>query len=193
MLKSIMDLHIDRHINLCRGCPEDNDALTVIDSLECADILAQLLCHIPAVLAFLHVCAVETLREVLVESGLHGDDGLQLVLYGYNILCLEDISVDGCLEGISRIDVPCAEDDVVKVGHWDNLAIVHIFLLCTLADTYLVVLGHGADRLGEPLAGHEYTCHECCGHSTIAYNQNAKFTLGWLYILICHVRYFFIG
>ena len=54
----VVNLLIYRHVDLCAGSPEHDDARAVVGGLEVADVLAQSLYHVPSGLAVLHVVAV---------------------------------------------------------------------------------------------------------------------------------------
>ena len=180
-LKSLdrtVDFLVYRYINLGRCCPEHNDALNACLGLEAADILADLLGHVPAVLDGLHVVAVETLCVIVVESSLHGLDGLKFLADGIDVLLLENLGVDSRLVGVSRINVPCAEHDVVQVSKRNDVLVMEIFLVRATADTDLVILRHRAHRLRKTLACHEDSGHECRCDCTESHHQNAKFALG---------------
>jgi len=119
-----MILHVGLDIDL-GGCgPEDNDAVNAGLLLEVADILANLLSHVPAVLALLHVVAVQTLSIVPVESGLEGLNLDQLVLNGVNILLLEHLGIDSALISVDGEYVPSGKHDVVEAGHRDDFIIM---------------------------------------------------------------------
>ncbi len=81
-----VDLLVDGNINFGRSGPEYNHAVNAGLLLEATDVLADLLGHVPAILAHLHVVAVETLGIVVVECSLHGLDGLELILHGVDAL-----------------------------------------------------------------------------------------------------------
>lgn len=137
-----MYLLVDGNINLGRGCPQHNHAVNTLFSLEAADILADLLGHVPAVLYGLDVVAVQTLGIVVVESGLHRHDLLELFLDGQDILFLEHLAVDSRFVSVGGIYVPCAEHDVVERCDGHDLVVLQIFLFSAAANTDFVVLSH---------------------------------------------------
>ena len=164
--QSVVARLVNRHINLSRSGPEHNHAVHTLLLLEVADILAELLYHFPAGLAHHDVLAVKTLGVVVVESSLHRNDFLQLVLDRIDILLLEHLAVHGSLIGIDRIYIPCAELYIVQVSDGHNLVVFEILFVSAFANADFVVLSHRANRLGQPLAGHENTGHKGAGNST---------------------------
>ncbi len=141
-LKCAVILHIDGHVNLGRSGPEYYYALYTLLLLEVADVLAELLYHLPAGLAGHDIVAVETLGVVVVKSGLHGHDLLELVLYRLDVLFLEHFGIDRALISVGRIYVPCAEHNVVERCHGHDFVIFEIFLVGTFAHADFVILGH---------------------------------------------------
>ena len=112
-LHRAVDLLVDGHVYLCGSSPENHHALHACLFLEVADVLADLLGHVPAVFDILDVVAVKTLCVVVVESGFHGFDGLEFILDRVDVFLFENLRVEGGLVCVGRIDVPCAEYDVV--------------------------------------------------------------------------------
>ena len=153
-------LLINRNIHLCGCCPEHYHAVYARLLLEAADILADLLGHVPAVGALLHIVAVEALGIVLVERCLEGLDGFQFLLHRIDILFLEHLGIDGRLIGIGRIYVPGCEHDVVERRKRHDVLIMEIFLVGSAAYANLIVLGHRTDGLGQTFAGHKHAGHE---------------------------------
>ena len=70
MSEGVVHCHVGLHIDFggCRPCHDDAGAVVV--GLELADVGTERLDHVPAGLAVLHVVAIETLGEVLIESRL---------------------------------------------------------------------------------------------------------------------------
>ena len=116
-----MHLHVWLYIYLCRCSPSYNNARAVVCSLEVADVLAERFYHFPTRSTLLHVVAIQTLSEILVKRSLERYNLLKLVLNGHDILLLQHLSIHGALEGISRIYIPCTEDNVVQLCHRNNL------------------------------------------------------------------------
>ena len=137
-----MNLHIYRNVDFGRCCPDNNDTGTTVLLLEVADILTKSLYHLPAGLAILHIVAIKTLCIVLVESSLHWYYLLQLLAYRIDIFLLQYLSIHSCLISILRINIPSTEYDIIKVSKRNDVLIVQIFFVCTLANTNLVVLSH---------------------------------------------------
>ena len=137
-----MNLHIYRNVDFGRCCPDNNDTGTTVLLLEVADILTKSLYHLPACLAILHIVAIKTLCIVLVESSFHWYYLLQLLAYRVDIFLFQYLSIHSCLISILRINIPSTEYDIIKVSKWNDVLIVQIFLVCTLANTNLVVLSH---------------------------------------------------
>ena len=119
-----MVLHVGLNVDLGRSGPQYNYAVNTGLLLEVADVLANLLGHVPAVLALLHVVAVQALGVVLVKSSLHRLDLQQFVLNGLNVLLLQYLGVDGALIGIGGEDVPSGKHEVVQAGHRHDFIIV---------------------------------------------------------------------
>ena len=86
--------------------------------------------------------SVKTACKILVECSLHWNDSLQLVLNGENVFCLEHVSVYSGFECVCRIHIPCSKLDVVEVSDRNDLVVVEVLLLVSLANTNLVVLCH---------------------------------------------------
>ena len=137
-----MDGLVVRNIDLCGSSPDNHDAGAVVLGFEIADVLTNLLHHIPAGSAVLDIIAVETLGVVLVKSSLHRLDQLQLITHRIDVFLLEYLSIDSCLIGILWIDIPTAEDDVIEFGQRDDVTIMEVFLLLATPHTNLVVLCH---------------------------------------------------
>lgn len=123
-----MCLFVDGYVDFSGSSPEYDYAVNAGLGFEIADVLTDLLHHVPAVLAGLYVVAVETLCVVVVESGGHGHDFLELVLYGVDVFFFENLTLDGRFVGIFGINVPCAEYDVVKFCDRYDVAVFEIFL-----------------------------------------------------------------
>ena len=158
--ESAVDLLVNGNIDFGRSSPENYYAVNARVLLEVADILAQLLYHVPAVFAVLDVGSVETLCIVLVESGGHGHDLLELFLDGVDVFLAENFGVDGRFVGVDGINVPGGEDNVVKVGQRNDLVIFQIFFIGAATNTDLVVLSHRADRFCQAFAGHQRAHHK---------------------------------
>ena len=90
-----VNLFVNGHVNLGRGSPENYDAAAAVLSLEVADVLAELLNHLPAGEALEVVLTFETLSIVVVESSLHRLDSLEFFLDGVDVFLFENLSVDG--------------------------------------------------------------------------------------------------
>ncbi len=138
----VVHLLVNGHINFGRCGPEHHHAVHAGVGLEVADVLADLLGHVPAVLDYFHIVAVETLGIVLVESGGHGLDGFKLVLDGVDVLFFQNLGVDGRFVSVGGINVPCAEHDVVQRCHAHYVLIQQIFLVVAFAYADFVVLCH---------------------------------------------------
>ncbi len=150
--ESVVYFLVNGNVNFGRSGPENNHTVNAGLFLEVADILAELLNEFPAG-AGLYVVAVEALRIVVVESSLEGLDSFELFLHGKDIFLLEHLSIDSRFECVFGINVPSGEYDVVKVGDGNNFVVFEVFFISTFTDTHAVVLSHGANRLGETLAG----------------------------------------
>ena len=173
-----VNLLVDGNVNLSGSGPEHDNAVDSSLFLEVADILADLLRHVPTILDGLHVVAVKTLGVVVVEGSLHGLDLLELVLYRIDIFFFEHLGVDGGLVGIGGIYIPGAEHDVVKTREGNDVFVVEIFLVGSASYAHLVILCHRADGFGEPLAGHEYAGHESGGNSSETDHEHAQLSVG---------------
>ena len=178
----VVNLLVDGHVNLGGSSPEHYYTVNTGGFLEVADVLAESFNHLPAGLALHDVVAVEALSVVVVESGLHGHDLLELVLYRLDILLLEHFGVHCALVSVGGIYVPRAEYDVVEVGQGHDFVVFEIFLVSAFSYTDFVILCHGANGLGKAFAGHQNAGHESGGHCTQTNNQYAEFALGFLYI-----------
>ena len=130
------------NINLSRSSPKHNYACAAVGFLEVADILLKFLNHVPAGLAVLNVVTVKTLCIVVVESSLHGLDLLELVLYGEDVLLLENFGVHSRFKCVGGIYVPSSEHDVVEVGDGNNLVVFEVFLVGTFSNTHYIILCH---------------------------------------------------
>ena len=142
MSERVVHGHIRLHINLCRCSPCHHDTCTVVLCLETADVLTQLLHHVPTSLAVLHVVAVKTFSEVLIKSSLERHNLLKFLLHGQDVLLLQHLSIHCTLKGVGGIHIPSTEYDVVEPGHRHNLRIRKILLIDTTAYTNLVILRH---------------------------------------------------
>ena len=98
----------------CR--PQYHDALATIDGLELADVLTELLHHVPASGCRLDVRTVQAFSKVMVESSRHRTDSLQFVFYQIQVFFLQHFGVHGCLVSIVGKDIPTAEHNIVQVG-----------------------------------------------------------------------------
>ena len=185
-----MNTLVNRHVDLGRSGPQHHDAGAVVLLLELSDVLAQLFNHLPPRLAVFHVVAVETLGIVLVESRLHGFDGLQLIAHGQDVFLLEHFGIHGSLEGILRINIPTAKDDIVELGQRHDVGIVQIAFLFAAPYPYFVILCHAADRLGQALSRHEHARHERGGYGSTAHDHDSQFALCGQYVAFCHVLLF---
>ena len=169
----VVYLLVDGYIYFGGSGPEYNYALAVVGGLEVTDVFAELFYEFPAC-AGLHVVAVETLGIVVVESGRHGFDSLELFAHGVDVLFFEDFSVDSSLVGVCSIYVPCAENDIVEVCERNYLVVFEVFFVSTLSDADSVVLSHRADGLGKTFTCHKHTGHESSSDCTAANNQDAE-------------------
>ena len=139
---SCVNLLINRNIHLGRCSPKNYDTVAVVISLELADISTNLLCHIHAVLTILYVVAIKTLSVVLVECCLERNNLLQFVLYRIDIFFFQYLAVDCRFISVSRINIPCTENDVVKTCDRYDVAVLLVLLVGTLAHANLVILSH---------------------------------------------------
>ena len=155
-----MNVLVNRHIHFGRSSPKHHDAVYAGVSFELANIFANLLGHVPAILASLYIVAVETLCIVLVEGSLHRNYLHEFVLYGLYVFFLKHFAVDGAFVSVSGVNVPCTEHDVVKVSDRNYVLVGKIFLVGAAAYANLVVLSHRTNRLCKTLACHQYTCHK---------------------------------
>ena len=171
--KVIVYLFVNRNVDFGRSSPKNNHASNACACLEVADVLTNLLHHVPTVLASLHIVAIKTLCIVLVESSLHRNDLNQFVLNRFNILFLQHFAVDCAFVSVCWINVPCTEHDVLEVSDWNNVFIVEIFLVSTATYTNLVVLGHRTYWLCEAFACHEHTGHKCRANCSQTYYEDA--------------------
>ena len=137
-----MDFHINWHVDFSRCSPNDNDACTSILLLEVADVLAKSFYHFPTGLAIFYVVTVKTLRIILVKSSLHWNYFFQFLAHWVDVFLLQYFCIHSCLVSILRINIPCAEYDVVEVSKRNDIFVVQIFFVCTLAYTNLIVLSH---------------------------------------------------
>ena len=179
-------LFVNGNVNLGRSCPEHYYAVNTVFFLEVADILADLLGHVPAVLYGLHVVTVKTFCIVVVESGLHGNDLLEFVLYGVDVFFLEHLAVDSAFVGVLGIYVPCSEHDVVEVGDGHDFVVFQIFFVSSFSYTDFVILSHRANGFCKAFAGHEHAGHECGANCSKSYHEDTEFTFGRLYVCFLH-------
>ncbi len=159
-------LHVGSDIDFGRCGPEHDDAVNTCLCLEVADVLADLLGHVPAILALLDIVTIQTAGILLVKSGLERLDSLELVLDRVYVLLLEHLGVDSALIGVDGIDIPCCENDVVECGHRHDVLQVQIFLVSPTTHTNLVVLSHRANGLCQTFAYHKHASHERGAHCT---------------------------
>ena len=185
-LQGVVDIFVDGHIDFRRGSPQHHHAVALLLLPELPDVLAQLLHHVPARATFFDVGAIQPLGIIFVEGGLHGYNLFQLLTHWLNILTLQHVGIDGRLISILRIDIPAAKDDVVKAGHRYDVAIVKVFLLCSLPKTYLVIQCHRPDSLGQSLAGHQDTCHKCSCYCAVADDKDSQLARCGLYVCLFH-------
>ncbi|GFI56877.1 hypothetical protein IMSAG025_00307 [Muribaculaceae bacterium] len=188
-LQSSVNLFIYRNIHLSRCSPKHNHALYAGLFLEIADILADLLGHIPAIFAILHIVSVKTLRIIMVECGFQWLDCLKLVFYRIDILLFQHLCVDSRLVCVGRIYIPCGKHYVIKRCKRNDILIMQIFLVFAFANANLIILSAGTDRFCQPLASHEYTGHECRCNGTETYHHYAKFTFGRFCFFCCHNQF----
>ena len=137
-----MDRLVIRNIDLRGSGPDHHNAGAIVLGFEIADVLTDLLHHVPTGSAVLDIVAVETLGVVLVKSSLHRLDPLQLITHRVDVFLLEHLGIDSSLIGILRIDIPTTEDNIIEFGQRDDVAIMKIFPIFATAHTNLVVLCH---------------------------------------------------
>ena len=89
-----MNLLINGYIDLCGGCPDNDDTCATILLLETTDVRTDLLHHVPAIAALLHVFTIQTFCVVVVEGSLHRHDTFQLLFHGVDILLFQNLAVD---------------------------------------------------------------------------------------------------
>ncbi len=177
IFETIMDILVDRHINLCGSGPKHHHALHAGLLLEPADILTDLARHVPAVLHLLDIVPLQTTGVIVVEGRLDRLDCLKLVLYRLYILLLEHLSSDGGIVGVRRIEVPGSEHDVIESCKRHYVLVVKIFFVRAFAYAYPVVLGHGAYWLGKSLAGHEDSCHKSGADRSEPHHHHSEFAV----------------
>ena len=177
---------VDGNVNLGGSGPENHYAVDTLFSLEAADVFADLFHHVPAVGALLHVVALEAFCVVFVESSLHGLNGFKLILHGENVLLFEHFAVDCRFESVLGINVPCSENDVVKVGNRNDFVIFKILFISAATNTDFVVLRHRTYGFCQSFTDHQNASHECGADCSETYNKNAKFTFGFLYVCFLH-------
>ena len=179
-------LFVNWNVNLGGSCPEHYNAFNTVLFLEVADVLADLLGHVPAVLYGLHVVAVKTFCIVVVKSGLHGNDLLELVLHGVDVFFLEHLAVDSAFVGVLRIDIPCSEHDVVEISDGYDFVVFQIFFVSSFSYTDFVILGHRANGFCKAFAGHEHTGHEGGSYGSKSNHEDAEFAFSRLYVCFLH-------
>ena len=99
---------------LRRTAPDHDEAVAPVLDLEVLDVGHERHGLIPLVGLGLDTGAFETAHPLLVEDGVHGDDTLEFLGDGGEILFLEHAAGAGGLEGVGRDRIPAAEDDVVE-------------------------------------------------------------------------------
>ena len=190
---------VDGNINFGGGSPQYHQSVAVVLLLETADVVAQHLYHLPArrhddstVSSHnrLHIVTIKAAGVGAVESGRHGLYLLQLVAHAVNVVLAEHLGVERTLIGIQGIDIPAAEDKVVKTRQGHYIAVFQVLLVSTTTHAYLVVLGHGTYRFAQAAAGHKDTRHEGSGYGAVAYHQDSQSAVGRLYICCFHFNYF---
>ncbi len=102
-----------------RAAPDHDDA--VYGLFEGPDVFAHLLGEIALVLALFHVGAVQPLDVVLVEDGGQRLDGFEVRLDLLQRVLVEHLGVAGGFVDVVFEDVPSGEDDVLKLGQWDEV------------------------------------------------------------------------
>ena len=180
-----------RHIDFSRRSPQHHDTAAPVFSLETADIFTQLFHHVPARSTVFHIVSVQTLRIVMVESGLHGNNLFQLILDRINIFLLQYLAIDCRLISVGRIYIPRSEYDVAQFSHRNNLIVMKILLFSTTPHTNPVVLSHGSYRFGKPFTDHQHTGHKRGSHSSKPHTQNSQFAFSRFYIHFFHSFFIF--
>ena len=175
-----------RNENLGRSCPHHHHTLAIILLLKVPDVAAQLFHHLPSCQALLHVISVKAFGKVFIEGGLHRHDVFQFVAHGFDIFLLQHLSIYRCLISVLRIDIPCAENDIVELGQRNDVSIAQIFLVCAPTHSYFVILSHRAYGLSQSFSGHQDTCYKSGRHGTTAHNHDAQLTVCWFYLRFCH-------
>ena len=188
-----MHFHVHRNIYFCGCSPEYDNTGTSFFCLEITYILTKRLDHVPTCLTVFHVVAFKSFCKVLVECSLHRNNLFQFVLHRVDVLFLEDFTIHSTLVCILRINIPATEYYVFQIRHRDNILVMEVFLVSTLANTNLVVLSHRANRLCKTFASHKYTCHKSCCHGSVSDNKNSQFAFCRLYIILFHYFRFLIS
>ena len=99
---------------LRRTAPDHDETVAPVLDLEVLDVGHERHGLVPFVGLGLDAGSFETAHPRLVEDGVHGDDTLEFLGDGGEILFFEHATGAGGLEGVGGDRVPAAEDDVVE-------------------------------------------------------------------------------
>ena len=160
-----VNLLVNGYVDFGWGCPNNNDAVAVVFSLEATDVFAYGFHHVPTSSAIFYVVTIEALSVVFVESSLHRHNSLEFIANRLDVTIAEHLGVKRAFVSIFGINVPCTKHDVVEWGKGNDFAVVKVFFVFATTHANLIVLSHWANRFGQTFACHEHTSHEGSGNS----------------------------
>ena len=109
-------LFCQRNINFSTCSPQHGDTVAIVVCLESADILTQLLYHVPTCSGILYVRTVQTFCKIVVKSGRHGFNGFQLIFYEVQVLFFQNLCIHCSFIRIISENVPTAKNDIVQIN-----------------------------------------------------------------------------
>ena len=129
---------------------------------------------IPLVGCALDSGAVETAHPLLIEDGVHGDDALEFLGDGGEVLLLQHATGAGCFERVGRDRVPATENDVVKRGEWNEVLDKRIASLFAGSKADVCHLADRTEWSDPGLAGREDSGDERRSDGSEAGGQNSE-------------------
>jgi hypothetical protein len=169
---------VRREKNLCRAAPHHHQARGAGLSLECGDVVLDLLGKIELVLALLHMLAFELFHIFLVEGRLHRAHVLQELAYRLEVARLQHTGLGGRLVGVVGKDVPATENEVLKFFERHELLDGRRAALGALAEADGPHLRERADRLCHAAAHQLGAGDEGGGDGAHPRQQHSEFSFG---------------
>ena len=162
----------------------------MVSRLELADVLTQLLYHVPAGSRILDVRTIQTFGKIVVEGGSHRPDGLQLVLHQIQVFLLQHLRIQRGFVSIVGEDVPTAKHYITQIGQRNNIFNQMLLTVLCLHGSHL---RNRTDGLSQSLAGSQYTGYHRGSHrTTYSYDQNSQMSGSRIYVFFHLYSLFYI-